>query len=269
MNVRFAHVAVLLGLAAAILAAPRSAEAQEWGIEERYTFGFGASLDLASGFVWRGIQFSDAANIQPGVWLTYGPFELGTWASRSLSGDFHEQDIWLTYYTPESATGQFYLTLNDYYIDDSEAGIGFPDDFFDYRGTAPCEEEDEGFGFPPRCARGMHYLDLTIGFQAAALPLEIVAAYNIHNDPEQSFYGEASLTPSVAGFDLGFTAGGVFGRSEWYYEADGASFINLAASAGRTIEIGNFSVPLMIQGIHNPSVGGVLYVARAGVAVEW
>lgn len=262
-------LAAIALLAAIPMLQPRAAAAQVWGDEETHAVSFGASLDLATGFVWRGLEFSDQPNIQPGIWFGYGPFEVGTWASRSLDGSFHEQDLWITYSMPETPQGQLSISLNDYYIDDVEAGVRFPDDFLNYDGTGPCEPDEEGYGFPRRCARGMHYLDLTIAYEAPVFPLGFLLAYNIHNDPEHSFYGETSLTPSFAGFDLAFTAGGVFGTSEYYYEAGGAGFTNLRAGAARTLELGNVGFPIQLDLVHNPRLGNSFYVARAGVAIEW
>ncbi len=127
---------------------------------------------------------------------------------------------------------------------------------------------DEGVGDPPRCASGPHTLELAGAFSASAIPLDLLLAYNIHNDPQSAPYAEAVFHPVVAGFELGFTAGGVLGESQWYYGTEEAGFTNLGASIGRSLEAGRFSIPLSAQIVRNPTFDETYYVLSAGISAE-
>lgn len=246
------------------LALPAAARAQDGAEDEGAAVSVGAQVDVASNYVWRGLQISDKANLQPSIWLDYGSFELGTWGSHEFKGDdgYHEQDFWLTYFLPEAPVGSFSLTLNDYYVNSD-----FGSDLFDFDGVVDCGA-DEGVGDPPRCASGPHTLELAGAFSASAIPLDLLLAYNIHNDPQSAPYAEAVFHPEVAGFELGFTAGGVLGESQWYYGTADAGFTNLGASIGRSLEAGRFSIPLSAQIVRNPTFDETYYVLSAGISAE-
>ncbi|HET7321098.1 MAG TPA: hypothetical protein VFI96_01295 [Longimicrobiaceae bacterium] len=245
-----------LALALALLAAPTRASAQDPALSA------GGSLDLATSYVWRGMQIDDDVNVQPSLWLDYGPFELGTWGSHSFD-DYHEQDFWLTFFLPEWKAGSLALTLNDYYVNSD-----FGSDFADFSGVEDCPA-DEGFGNPPRCATGPHTLEVMGAFTTAAVPLTFTLAYNFHNDPENATYAEAAFTPSLAGFDLGLVAGGTLGESAYYYGTNGSAFTNLTASVGRTPTVGRFSIPVVAQVTSNPAWNETFYVLRVGVAADF
>ena len=252
-------------LIALMLALPAVARAQDAG-EDEGAVTVGASADLVSSYVWRGIQYSNRANLQPSVWLDKGAWELGTWGSHEFKGDdgFHEQDFWLTYSLPEASIGSLAVTLNDYFsTQDSQHNR-----FLDYSGVENCSA-DEGVGDPPRCGTGNHTLEVVGSYSAPTVPIGLMVAYNFYNDPENALYSEASFTPEVAGFELGLTAGGVLRKSEWYYGVDKASFTNLGASIGRSLEMASFSIPLSAQIIRNPFLEETYYVLSAGVSAEF
>ena len=114
------------------LALPAAARAQDGAEDEGAAVSVGAEVDLASSYLWRGLQISDRANLQPSVWLSSGSWELGTWGSHELKGTdgYHEQDFWITYYLPELPVGSFAVTLNDYYVNSD-----FGHDFLNYSGV--------------------------------------------------------------------------------------------------------------------------------------
>lgn len=257
VEVRKGMGVLALGLA---LLAP-SIAAGQFG-EEEPEIAVGASVDLVTSYIWRGLELSDEPNIQPSVWVAYGPLEVGTWGSHSIEADFHEQDFWVTYYLPENSAGSFALTLNDYYINSD-----FGEDFFDFSGTEECDPE-EGVGDPPMCATGPHTLELAATFSPAAVPVDLLVAYNFHNDPQSAVYAEAFYGPSIGEYELGFTAGGVLGESQWYYGTDGAALTNLGASVARSMAAGRFSIPVGAQVIYNPDQEETYFVFAVGVAAE-
>lgn len=248
---------------AVALALPTAADAQVFGEPEETPVAWGVSVDVTNRYVWRGLEVSDEANLQPGGWLAWGPLEVGTWGSYAIDGDFREQDFWVTYYLPESNLGSFALTVNDYYIAED-----FGEGLFDFDGTRVCEEDEEPFGDPGRCAGGPHTAEVMLSFVHAALPIDAAIAYNFHNDPENALYGEVGLRPSFAGFDFGFVAGGVFGESAYYYGTDGAALTNLTAGVSRSVPGLPFDLPLAVEVVHNPHFEETYYVARAGISIE-
>ena len=250
------------GVAAAALAQPVAA--QEYGEPNELPFSFGVAADVVSSYVWRGLEASADPNLQPSAWLTWGPLEVGTWGSYSLGDDgFREQDFWIAYYFPESSAGGFAIGLNDYYLSDD-----FGSDLFEFDGVADCPAGESGFGDPPRCAVGPHTTELFGSFTSATIPLNLLVAYNVHNDPENALYGEAAFTPAFNGFELTFVAGGVLGESEYYYGTDGAALTNLSAGIGRTLEVGSLFIPVGVDAIYNPHFEESFFVARAGIAFE-
>jgi hypothetical protein len=126
----------------------------------------------------------------------------------------------------------------------------------------------EGFGRLPRCANGAHTLEIGLSYSSESSPFDLQAAYNFHNDPEDAVYVQGRVRPVFMGFEVGLAAGGVLARSEWYYGTSKAAVINLTASVSRTISIGNFSLPIAAEAIHNPHIGDSYFVVRGGVAAH-
>jgi hypothetical protein len=258
MPLKIAAVLTLLWQAGA-----GQATAQVFGpVQEESPISFGVSLDVASRYLWRGLNLSDDTNVQPSGWLAWGPFEVGTWGTHGVEGEYHEQDFWITYYLPAQRAGMFALTLNDYYVSSD-----FGNDFFDFEGVGVCDPDEQAYGVPPRCVGGPHTAEVVGSFISSAAPVDLLLAYNFHNDPEDAIYGQAAFRPSVLGFDLAFTVGGVLGESLRYYRTDGASVTNLSAGIGRSILGLPFDLPLSIEVVHNPHLDETYYMARAGVAV--
>ncbi|MDF1550005.1 MAG: hypothetical protein P1P88_19425 [Bacteroidales bacterium] len=77
------------------------------------TNNFALSLDLVSSYVWRGLVFSDAPNLQPYLAFTNnkGNFTVGAWGSYSLADYFSEVDIFASY-----SISNFTITLTDYFV---------------------------------------------------------------------------------------------------------------------------------------------------------
>ena len=250
--------AVILGMCAVY----GRADAQVVG-PPGYNAAFGGAVEGVNRYVWRGLELNGRPNVQPSAWVAWGPLEVGTWGSHSVEGDYHEQDFWVTYAFPRSRNGSLALTLNDYYAVTSDFGT----DFFDYSGVVACDPED-AVGDPPRCAGGAHTLEVVGQYQLASIPLELLGAYNFHNDPENAVYAEAAVRPSVAGFQFGFVAGGVIGASEWYYGIEETALTNLAAGIARSVEFGGLSIPIGTDLVYNPHLEESFWVLRGGINVS-
>ncbi|MEX2570082.1 MAG: hypothetical protein WD737_02185 [Gemmatimonadota bacterium] len=251
---------VLLPLA---LALPASGEAQVFGAEEGLEITVGGGVDLVNQYVWRGFVWNGTPNIQPYLWVATEQLEFGGWASHSFDEAFHEQDFWLTYYFPGSRLGNLSLTINDYYENPD-----FGEDFFDFAGIGPCPEDESGYGTPGRCAQGAHTMEVVGEFSGAAQPIDLLFAYNFHNDPENAMYAEAAFRPLLGPLELRLTVGGVLRDSEWWYETEGTTLTNVSAGVSALLERGRFSAPLAAEVTYNPYFEETYFVARVGIAGE-
>ena len=224
MNTRFLlRFGTLLG-ACLLTAVPVAAQ----------SFTLGA--DLVSRYVWRGVDFGESVSVQPTIAYSQGGFEVGTWASYSLSADgagANEHDLWLGY-TVETAAGSFAAGVTDYYFPTPD-GPGF----FTFDGNG----------------EGAHWIEPYARYTGpAAFPITLYGAVFVHNDPDHSVYLEASLPVRVDGVELGLTAGAVPGASA-SYGTDGFAVVNLGLSASKAIPITDrFALPVSVAYILNPEL---------------
>jgi hypothetical protein len=153
---KFLFSAALLGLC--LTAIPASAEV-----------GFGA--DVVSRYVWRGTDFGNAVNVQPGISYSKGAVEVGAWSSWAITGGgANENDLYISY-----AAGPVSLTLTDYFL----PGLTGDDQFFSYGDD-----------------KGVHILEVMASYATEDMPISITGAFNVSGDSEDSFWLEAT-------YDLG------------------------------------------------------------------
>lgn len=197
---------------------------------------FGA--DFFNRYIWRGYDFGDSFSVQPGLALSAGNFELGTWGSYSISSDgadANEHDLYATYSIGLGTSASLDLTITDYYFPSGE------------------EEAGEWLNFDGG-GDGAHWIELmgSVTFPES-FPLTITAAFMTHNDPDNSLYLEGAIPFTVADVELGFTLGLVAGKSDFYGVA-GASLVNLGLSASKDLQItDNFALPLSAAYVMNPT----------------
>ncbi|WP_409029508.1 hypothetical protein [Gracilimonas sediminicola] len=187
---------------------------------------FGA--DMVNRYVWRGLDFGNAASIQPGIEFSQGGFTVGTWASYAMSpvsAGASELDLYASY-----NFGAVSIGLTDYYF--PNAGVGF----FDF--------SDDG---------GAHILEPSLSFNGTEnIPITLYAAINAYNDPDNSIYIEAGVPFSVQETDLQLFAGFVPAESA-YYATTKAAVTNIGLSVQKELTITeNFSLPLFSSYILNP-----------------
>lgn len=196
---------------------------------------FGA--DFVNRYVWRGIDFGDAASAQPYIEFSAGGFTVGTWASYSLSpvsAGFNEHDLYLSY-----SFGFISIGVTDYYFPNAEGNAGH---FFNF--------DDRG--------EGAHIIEPQISITGGkSFPVTLYAAINAYNDPDHSIYLQASVPFSIGETDLDFTIGGVpttgEGETAGYYGNSKPAITNIQLSVSRKIKItDSFSLPLLGSYILNP-----------------
>lgn len=214
-------IAVLIGVCSLIgisLQSPTTAQAQEVSI----------GADVVNRYVWRGLDFGNAASIQPSIEYTNSGFTIGTWASYSISPESagaSEHDIYISY-----DFGAVSVALTNYYF--PNAGI----DFFDF--------SDDG---------GAHILEPSISYNGTEqFPVRLYAAINAYNDPDNSMYFEAGVPFSVEETSVELFAGFVPSESA-YYLTNKAAITNVGFSVSKDLMITeSFSLPLFGSYVLNP-----------------
>lgn len=193
--------------------------------------------DLVSRYVFRGVDFGESFSVQPSIAYSTKGFTVGSWASYSISADgsgANEHDLFVSV-----ARGPVEIGLTDYFFPSPPGPEGIPEtaSFFNY---------DSG-------GEGAHILEPYVALGGTeAFPLQLYAAINAYNEPDNSIYLEASYAFTVEDVDLGATAGFVPMESAFYL-TDGPNFVNLALSASKVIEVTEtFAIPVSIQYILNP-----------------
>ncbi len=197
---------------------------------------FGA--DFFNRYIWRGYDFGDSFSVQPGLALSAGNFELGTWGSYSISSDgadANEHDLYATYSIGLGASASLDLTITDYYFPSGDAEAG---EWLNFDGDG----------------EGAHWIELMGSVTLPeSFPLTVTAAFMAHNDPDNSLYLEGAIPFTVADVELGLTLGLVAGESG-FYGVEGASVVNLGLSASKDLQItDNFALPLSAAYVMNPT----------------
>ena len=207
------------------------------------------SVDVASGFVWRGQALNMSPVVQPCITFTQGKFTVGTWASTPFTpGEFQEFDFFASYQILPSLS----IGIMDYY--------GFVDGFwgmpryFDYKNA--------------------HSLDLQLIYSGSdRFPLNAMLSTIIYgNDWKLDKNGNTKNNFSTyfelgygnttkGGFDWEVFAGFVPMASD-YYEIPGANFVNIGFGVAKNFEITpTYSLPLSIKFSMNPFSESVFLVA--------
>ena len=192
--------------------------------------------DVVSRYVWRGTDFGESMSFQPSLAFSAGGFEIGTWASYSVSADGasgNEHDLYAAYSFDLGNESSLSLGVTDYYFP-------APD------GTNWSNFDGDG--------DGAHWIELMGSFSGpSSFPLTLSGLLMVHNDPDGSLYLEASYPVSAPGVDLGITLGMAANKSD-FYSVDSFSLINLGLSAAKDLPItDSFALPLSVSYILNPT----------------
>ncbi len=195
----------------------------------KVTVDFGA--DLASRYVWRGLEFSDSPAIQPYIEFSYRNLTLGAWASYETGGQVigQEFDIYASY-----AFGDFSIDFTDY----SFPVDGLTDKYFQIKS---------------------HIGEIMIGYDNTdKLPITIKAGANIYNDDKHSIYTELGLPFKIKNIDLTvFTGAG----NEQYTRNKNFKLMNFGLSASKNIAITTaFSINTTARIVFNPDTSDAYFV---------
>ena len=190
--------------------------------------------DFVSRYVWRGVDFGESFSVQPALTFGASGFEIGAWASYSISQDgsgANEHDIWASYSFALSDGASVSIGITDYYFP-SPGGIPFSD--FDDDGS------------------GAHLIEPGLSVTGPeSFPVTVYGAFMVYNDPNDSFYLEASVPISANDVALGLTTGFSMGEST-LYGTNTLTLINLGLTAARDIKItDDFSLPVFVGFVLN------------------
>ena len=211
------------------------------------------SVDVASGFVWRGITLNTTPVFQPSFTFTSGKFFIGAWASTPFV-----LDGWNSYYqgldlfVGFQLSPSFTIGLTDYY--QYNYGWRVPT-YFNYK------KEDTDHAFDLQLI-----YDGSSGFPLKTTISTIIAGNDLtyrNNTLKRNFstYIELGYGSSFNGFDWEICAGIVPMSSE-LYETDGFSLINLGFGFSKSFEITpTYSLPLSLNFTVNPAAESVFLVA--------
>jgi len=212
------------------------------------------SVDVATGFVWRGLSLNPAPVVQPSFTLAPGKLSIGAWASVPFTPDeYQEVDIFINYqFTPSLS-----LCLTDYFGYDWGWN---PPSYFNYK-------REETF----------HVFDLQLiydgsgGFPVKTMISTIIAGDDLERDEwnedgkrKQRFstYFELGYGNTTSkGVDWELFAGFVPMASD-FYNVSGADVINLGLGLSKSFEItSTYSLPLSVKFMVNPSQKNVFLTA--------
>lgn len=196
---------------------------------------FSLGSDLMSRYIWRGYDYGESLSIQPSLSFSNSGFEIGTWASYSVSSDgawANEHDIWLGYTFESASSGSFSLGVTDYFFPAPD-GLGF----FEFDGDG----------------EGAHWIEPFIGYTGpGSFPISLYAAMFVHNDPDNSTYLEASYPFTPDGVELSLTLGAITGESA-FYGTEGFALVNVGLAASRSVQLTEtFALPVHVAYILNP-----------------
>jgi len=191
--------------------------------------------DIASRYIWRGVDYGNSPSFQPSLVLTLGNFKLGTWGAYSFAGSgtpFAEHDLWASFDIPTSA-GTFSALYTDYYY--PSAGLKY----FNFEGDG----------------KGAHTLEVGIAYTGpATVPLTVKTYLNVHCDPDNSAYLELSYPVALESVGLNFFLGTSMGKSVWYGTQQ-AAIINVGITALKSVRVTeSFSFPVSASFIVNPDL---------------
>ncbi len=197
--------------------------------------------DFATSYLWRGFELGNSPAVQPWGEFSYKGFTLGTWGSYSFSGDNKEVDLYAKY-----TFGNFSLNFVDLFFPGYE---GLDQNFFNFSqsSTGHCAELGLSFNGSEKIPFSVFGGIILYGTSTDPDPndstsmnyspyFEIKYLGNLNDNPYEVFAG---FTPTESTF----------------YQTNGFSFINVGATAKKSIKItDNFSLPIKLTLSTNPEI---------------
>ena len=210
------------------------------------------SLDVASGFVWRGLHLNTSPVMQPSFTLAPGKLSIGAWASIPFTPDeYQEVDVFINFqFTPSLS-----LTLTDYF------GYGYwgwsAPSYFNYKREETAHALDLQLGY-----NGDGGFKAMISTIIAGDDLKWEGSFVATSKNNYSTYIELGYGNTTSkGIDWEIFTGFVPMSSDFYNIKNGG-VINLGVGLSKSFEITpTYSLPLSLKFIVNPSAETVFLTA--------
>lgn len=211
--------------------------------QEEKSISFETGFDIYSRYVWRGLLFSDAPNIQPYMSLSWKNFTIMGWGSYSTSKSYAESDLFLSW-----SADWLTINLNDYYSEDEEDLSSV--DYFDWKRSSTGHLIEAG---------------IVIDGTEKNIPLLFTASTLIYgadldsdNNQNYSSYFELKHPFTINEHELAVYAGGTINSG---YYSDDAAIVNIGVESTYKIKINeDFSIPFITSFIVNPDNGDLFIV---------
>ena len=224
-----------------------------WAQEENGDEKLSVSVDVASGFVWRGLANNMAPVVQPSITFKPGKFSIGTWASipfvfESPFETPQELDIFAEY----EISSEFKIGITDYFV---YANWREDDYYFNYEKEKTC-----------------HALDLMLMYESVggfkAMLSTIIAGGDLKVDSKGkatnnfSTYLELGYGSTFNKVDWDVCLGTVFNESPEFYETSGFSVVNIGLGVSKNFVITpTYTLPLSLKFTVNPRLESAFLVA--------
>ena len=237
------QVFLMICISLAVLAAGNSLSAQSAqdasdGNDEKLSL----SVEVASGFVWRGISLNSTPVVQPAITFSPGNFSIGAWASTPFTPyEYQEFDIFAEYQISSSLS----VGLVSYF--------DYSSSYFDFKKT-----------------RTGHAFDLMLmyggsdNFPLRAMVSTIIAGADLNDKGKSNFstyleLGYGNTTQKGMEWEV-FT--GFVPMKSGFYGLDGANVINLGFGVTKSFDITpTYSLPLSLRLSVNPAYESIFFVA--------
>ncbi|HAN78091.1 MAG TPA: hypothetical protein DCQ31_10115 [Bacteroidales bacterium] len=235
MKLKQTLLAVLL-----LFAVMLQAQAQD----EKSSSDLNIGTAIVSSYVWRGMQFNAAPNIQPYIDFNYKGFGVGAWASVNFDGSYVEPDFYL-YYKANALT----VTLYDYH---NGGGLDYLN--FETETTKHLVELSavytisESFPLSLTASAFIYGEDKKIsGYDLLSKPILDPAKNNYSSYFELSY----NIPHPMASVDLSL---GFVAAESNFYGTEGFGLINAGIKVSKEIKITeSFSLPVFSQFVVNPT----------------
>lgn len=199
-------------------------------------------VDLYSRYIWRGLEFSDAPNIQP--WISWGwkGLNLMVWGSYAASKDYSEVDVFFSYTWKNLSLG-----INDYF---NPAIDTIRNDYSIWKKTTTSHLVEA-------------YVTYQLPFEKA--PFKFTAStffYGADRDDElknrYSTYLEVAYPFKSGDIDIQLFAGATIDKG---YYAENPGFVNVGTKVVRNIKVTEtFEIPLNASLVFHPENRNVFLV---------
>jgi hypothetical protein len=213
-------------------------------------FGIHVGTDIASAYIWRGMESSQALNIQPTLEFTFGGFFGGFWGSYAINGSFQEPDIYAGF-----ASDYFSFSITDFHLN---SGI----DYFDFNPESTLHAADAVITIngPEKFPLQLTLSSIVFGADKKVESVDSLGN-NIYSDKNNySSYVELAYPFSTSAVDVVLSLGLVPFESD-FYGTTKVSFINASLSASKEIFVSeNFSLPINFTITANPNNQQVFFI---------